>query len=118
MSFQSLCDIAENMLSADSIVNSGNYSQAIYAAFGAPKNILTGISIEEETKGEKAPYLSYEGTVKVKFTTDEAYLYQVYSLNGQLLSSGTVMNELHLDDVPSIIHITSSTGIMTVLKKP
>ena len=118
MSFQSLRDIAENMLSADSIVNNGNYSQAIYAAFGAPKNILSGISIEEETKGEKAPYLSYGGTVKVKFPSNEAYSYQIYSLNGQLLSSGTAMNELHLEDVPSVIHVTSSTGIMTVLKKP
>ena len=118
MSFQSLRDIAANILSADSIVNNGNYSQAIYTAFGAPKNILSGISIEEETKGEKAPYLSYEGTVKVKFPSDETYSYQIYSLNGQLLSTGTAMNELHLEDIPSVIQITSASGITTVLKKP
>ena len=118
MSFQSLRDIAENMLSADSIVNNGNYSQAIYTAFGAPKNILSGVSIEEVAKGQKTPYLSYEGTVKVKFPSDESYSYQIYSLNGRLLSSGTAMNELHLENIPSIIHTTSSTGITTVLKKP
>lgn len=118
MSFQSLRDIAENILSADSIVNNGNYSQAIYTAFGAPKNILTGISIGEEIKSEKTPYLSYEGAFKVIFPANQTYSYQIYNLNGQLLSSGTATNELHLKDIPSVIHVSSTTGITTVLKKP
>jgi hypothetical protein len=74
--------------------------------------------LKKRTKGRKTPYLSYEGTVKVKFPSDETYSYQIYSLNGQLLSAGTAMNELHLEDVPSVIHITSASGITTVLKKP
>ena len=48
MSFQSLNDIGKNILSADSLINSGAYSNFIYNSFGAPKNILQLVSIEEE----------------------------------------------------------------------
>ncbi|HCP40974.1 MAG TPA: hypothetical protein DIT65_04200 [Cryomorphaceae bacterium] len=118
MSFQSLREIAENILSADSIVNNGNYSQAIYTAFGAPKNILSGVSTDEQVKSQKMPYLNFEGAIKVVIPSNETYFYKIYTLNGQLLSSGKAQNELHLRDIPSVIYLTNSTGITTVLKRP
>lgn len=118
MSFQNLREIAENLLSADSLVNGAAYNAAIYSAFGSPKNILAPLGEEELVKEWSSPSISLENEPKVLLPSGETYTYSIYDLSGKLLREGSTSGSLLLTPTDQIIHLTKEDGKTTVLKKP
>lgn len=118
MSFQSLREIAENMLSADSLVNGAAYNTAIYNAFGSPKNILSPIGQEEISFNPTSPFVSLENEPKVMLPLGERYNYMIYDLSGRLLREGSAYGSILLNPSDQIIHLTNERGKTTVLKRP
>lgn len=117
MSFQSLREIAENMLSADSIVNNAGYNSAIHAAFGAPKNILSPMGQNESVEPVSA-FLSIENEPKIVLPTGTAYRFRTYDLSGRLVRVGRASNQLLLEQSEQVIELTDHNGRSTFLKRP
>jgi hypothetical protein len=118
MSFQSLREIAENILSADSLVNGAAYHSAIYSAFGSPKNILSPIGRDELSAEDLTVFISVENEPKVLLPLGESYYFKTYDLSGKLLREGLISGSLPLGVPEQIIHLTNERGETIVLKKP
>ena len=118
MSFQSLREIAENMLSADSLVNGAGYNTAIYSAFGSPKNILLPIGQQEQTIVGSSPFISVENEPKVLLPAGEPFTFKIYDLSGRLLRDGSASRSMLLESTDQIIHLTNEKGETIVLKRP
>lgn len=118
MSYQSLRDIAKNILSADSLVNNAAYSAAIYQAFGTPKNILAPMGSATIRANEDLPYISFEQSPKVILPSDEIFKFTTFELSGRLLRQGSASGMLPIEKAEHIIHLTGTSGITVVLKKP
>jgi hypothetical protein len=117
MSFQSLNDIGKNILSADSLINSGAYSNFIYNSFGAPKNILQLVSIEEE-KNLIEPELLYGDGFTITIPENQKYNYSFFTIDGKLIQTGILTRTSKFEIEQSlIIHLQDSNGIRTILKK-
>ena len=117
MSFQSLNDIGKNILSADSLINSGEYSNFIYNSFGAPKNILQLVSIEEE-KNLIEPELLYGDGFTITIPENQKYNYSFFTIDGKLIQTGILTRTSKFEIEQSlIIHLQDSNGIRTILKK-
>ena len=118
MSFQSLREIAENMLSADSLVNGAAYNSAIYSAFGSPKNILAPLGQEELDEEKLTAHISLQGTPKVLLPSDGEHQFKIFDLSGRLLREGFTKTSILLRPKDQIIHLTNEHGETIVLKKP
>ncbi len=117
MSFQSLNDIGKNILSADSLINSGAYSNFIYNSFGAPKNILQAVSIEE-AKNLVEPELLYGDGFTIKIPENQKYNYSFFTIDGKLIQTGILTRTSKFEIEQSlIIYLQNSNGIRTILKK-
>ena len=118
MPFQSLNDIGKNILSADSLINSGAYSNFIYNSFGAPKNILQVVSLEE-AKSLVEPELLNGYGFTIKIPENQKYNYSFFTVDGKLIQTGVLTRTSTFEIEQSlIIHLQNSNGIMTILKKP
>lgn len=116
MSYESLRDIAENMISADSIVTGGSNFSEIHNAFGAPKNILAPLSLEDRAK-VSVPKI-YNGIQSyVLLPKNRNYEFNIYNLNGQLLNTGKSNDHILLPVGQLIVHVIDEQGKITVLKK-
>ncbi len=118
VSFQSLREIAENMLSADSLVNGAAYNSAIYSAFGSPKNILAPLGQEELLHEGSSPFVSVENESKVILPSGQSYIYSIYDLTGRILREGSTSRTILLEPNEQLIHLTNEHGETIVLKKP
>jgi hypothetical protein len=117
MSFQSLNDIGKNILSADSLVNNGAYSNFIYDSFGAPKNILQFVGLEEASDLPK-PALFYGDGFTIMIPENQSFNYSFYSTDGKLLRTGTLNGSRKFKiEEPLIIQLVNSKGVRTILKK-
>lgn len=117
MSFQSLNDIGKNILSADSLINGGAYSNYIYNSFGAPKNILSLVSLDE-AENSVVPELLYGDGFTIKIPEQQEYNYTFYSIDGRLVDSGSLTQTSKFQiEIPLIIHLQDEEGATTILKK-
>lgn len=116
MSYESLRDIAENMISADSLITGGSNFTEIHNAFGAPKNILAPLTLDEKID-VSTPKIYYGKQSYVLLPKNNSYTFKIYNLNGQILDSGTSMDHILLPGGQLIVHVADEQGNITVLKK-
>lgn len=116
---QSLREIAQNFVFADSLINAGAYTPQLYQAFGAPKNILPPLTIEAPNEPlRKQPYLLLGSTPSVVLPLMEEYSYQIFGINGQRIEQGTAKETIALPRQSAVVVVIDALGQTTVLKKP
>ena len=118
--FDNFRQIAQEYLAADSLITGGLHQQAIYNAFGAPRNILIQQNTQKYQRLLQRPELRFDGNATILHMPEgSSYSIQVYSLRGQLVSKwNDVTHSISLNYSHScIIKVTDEKNNVTILRK-
>lgn len=116
--FASLRDIANDFISADSILTGGQHTQHIVSAFGPPKNILVPTHLDEFTS-KRAELRKSDDLFYVHLPNNEPVELRIFDLQGRLLEQTRATERYHVYYPQTVvIEVLQSNGQIVVLKKP
>lgn len=118
--FDSFNQIAREYLAADSLVSGGLHQQAIYQAFGPPRNILATQSYSDYVREVNRPELRMNGHMTLLALPKTGnFDIEAYSFDGRLLWSKTrVQHQFFiLENHPLVLKVTNDLGEITTLRK-
>lgn len=116
---QSLSSIAEDFFVVDGMLTNSSNTTALNNVFGAPRNIISAWGLDEAQEQFTPSLFITDGNFVLK--AEAGNIVEVYSLNGQLLSTNTMNHTtMELNTYPStiVLKVRNIEGKITTLLKP